>query len=138
MIKWKWFIVEGIVLWALGFFAIARPGIAAEAIVELVGWLLLFVGGIALFGGMTSQSGPRKPMSLAGGLTSLIFGMVFLLLPRGWHALLGRGCALLRVGVRVHNPPGHALIGGAMFKGHRAVWVRTHSLRSSQNPKQRF
>jgi uncharacterized membrane protein HdeD (DUF308 family) len=81
MIKWKWFIVEGIVLLALGFFAIARPGIAAEAIVELVGWLLLFVGGIALFGGMTSQSGPRKPMSLAGGLTSLIFGMVFLLLP---------------------------------------------------------
>ena len=81
MINWKWFIVEGIVLIALGFFAIVRPGIAAEAIVELIGWLLLFVGGIALFGGVTSQSGPRKPVSLGGGLIALIFGMIFLLLP---------------------------------------------------------
>ena len=81
MINWKWFIVEGIVLIALGFFAIVRPGIAAEAIVELIGWLLLFVGGIALFGGVTSQSGPRKPVSLGGGLVALIFGMIFLLLP---------------------------------------------------------
>lgn len=81
MNRWKWFIVEGTVLIALGIFAIARPGIAAEAIVSLIGWLLLFVGGIALFGGITSQAGPRKPASLGGGLVALIFGMIFLLLP---------------------------------------------------------
>lgn len=81
MNNWKWFIVEGIVLMALGIFAIARPGIAAEAIVSLMGWLLLFVGCIALFGGITSQSGPRKPASIGSGLVALIFGLIFLLLP---------------------------------------------------------
>ena len=55
MIKWKWFIVEGILLFLLGIFAIARPGIAAEALVELFGWLLIFLGALSLFGGVTSQ-----------------------------------------------------------------------------------
>ena len=63
MINWKWFIVEGILLILLGIFAIARPGIAAEAIVELFGWLLIFLGVISFIGGVTSQSGPRKPVS---------------------------------------------------------------------------
>jgi uncharacterized membrane protein HdeD (DUF308 family) len=81
MKTWKWFIVEGLVLLLLGMFAIARPGVAAEAVVSLVGWLLLFVGGVALFGGVSSQSGARKPASIASGLVALIFGMIFLLLP---------------------------------------------------------
>jgi uncharacterized membrane protein HdeD (DUF308 family) len=81
MIKWKWFIVEGIALFVLGILAITRPGIAVEAIVEFIGWLLLFVGGIALFGGLSSQSGPRKPISLGGGLVAIIFGLIFLLMP---------------------------------------------------------
>ena len=59
MIKWKWFIVEGIALFLLGILAITRPGIAVEAIVTFFGWLLLFVGGIALFGGLSSLFGGR-------------------------------------------------------------------------------
>lgn len=81
MKTWKWFIVEGVVLLFIGLFAITRPGFAAEAVVSIVGWLLLFVGGIALFGGVSSQAGARKPASIASGLVALIFGMIFLLLP---------------------------------------------------------
>jgi uncharacterized membrane protein HdeD (DUF308 family) len=81
MINWKWFIVEGIILFVLGIFAIAQPGIAAEAIVMLIGWFLLFVGGVAMLGGATSQVGPRKPVSLGGGLVAIIFGLIFLLMP---------------------------------------------------------
>ena len=72
MISWKWFIVEGVVLFVLGILAIASPGIAAEAIVMFIGWLLLFVGCFAILGGVTSQSGPRAPVSLGGGLFAVI------------------------------------------------------------------
>ena len=81
MINWKWFIVEGIFLIVLGVFAIARPGIAAEAVVLFLGWLLLLFGGVSLLGGLTSQSGPRKSVSIGGGAIALVFGLIFLLLP---------------------------------------------------------
>jgi uncharacterized membrane protein HdeD (DUF308 family) len=81
MINWKWFIVEGVVLFVLGILAIASPGIAAEAIVMFIGWLLLFAGCFAILGGVTSQSGPRAPVSLGGGLFAVIFGLIFLLMP---------------------------------------------------------
>ena len=59
MIKWKWFIVEGILLLLLGIFAIARPGIAAEALVQLFGWLFIFLGTFShvMFGGLGGFSG---------------------------------------------------------------------------------
>jgi uncharacterized membrane protein HdeD (DUF308 family) len=88
MINWKWFIVEGILLILLGIFAIARPGIAAEAIVELFGWLLIFLGVFSFIGGVTSQSGPRKPVSLAGGFFAIALGIIFLLLPVPTLALI--------------------------------------------------
>jgi len=88
MIKWKWFIVEGILLFIVGFFAVARPGIAAEALVELFGWLLIFLGAVSLFGGVTSQSGPRKPVSIVGGLFSVVFGLILLLLPAPTLAIM--------------------------------------------------
>ena len=81
MIKCKWFIVEGFLLLILGSFALARPAIAAEALVELVGWLLLVMGIVALVGGLTTQSGPRAPASIAGGIIGVIFGLLFLLMP---------------------------------------------------------
>jgi uncharacterized membrane protein HdeD (DUF308 family) len=81
MINWKWFIVEGLVLFVLGVLAIARPGIAAEAVIVFLGWLLLIVGGVSLLGGLSAQSGPRKPVSIGGGAVALIFGLLFLLLP---------------------------------------------------------
>jgi uncharacterized membrane protein HdeD (DUF308 family) len=81
MIKWKWFIVEGLVLFGLGILAIARPGIAVEAVISFFGWLLLVIGVVTLFGGVTSASQPRSQTSIASGLLALIFGLVLLLLP---------------------------------------------------------
>ena len=81
MIKYKWFIVEGIALFILGILAIARPGVAAEAIVTLLGWLLLFCGGFALLGCATLQTGPRKPSSITGGFVAIIIGLILLLMP---------------------------------------------------------
>jgi len=72
----------------LGIFAIARPGIAAEALVELFGWLLIFLGVLSVLGGATSQSGPRKPVSLGGGSIAIVLGLVFLILPAPTLALM--------------------------------------------------
>jgi len=54
-----WFIVYGVVMIALGIFAIAAPNIATLAVSLMVGWLLLF-GGVfgliaAIYGGRTAQ-----------------------------------------------------------------------------------
>ena len=81
MIKWKWFIVEGILLCVFGIFAIAQPEIAAVALEQLLGWLLVFVGGLAILGGVTAQAGPRVPTALIGGVLSLVCGLFLLLLP---------------------------------------------------------
>lgn len=81
MINWKWFVVEGCILVGLGVFAIARPGIAAEAIAMLVGWLLVLSGFIALLGGISNQVGPRSPISFATGLLMLLFGCTLLIMP---------------------------------------------------------
>mgnify|MGYP004001324783 CR=1 FL=1 len=81
MITWKWFIVEGILLFILGIFAIAQPEIATLTVVELLAWLLIFVGAFSLFGGVTSRSGPRVPSSLVGGIVALVCGIVMLVIP---------------------------------------------------------
>ena len=59
MIKWKWFIVEGVILFILGIFAVARPGLAAVAVEQVLAWLLIFGGAFSFFGGVTANSVPR-------------------------------------------------------------------------------
>ena len=43
---------------------------------------------VSLFGGVTSQSGPRKPVSIVGGLFSVVFGLILLLLPAPTLAIM--------------------------------------------------
>ena len=62
-------------------FAILQPSIAAEAIAMMIGWLLVFAGLFALIGGISHQSGPRSPVAFGGGLITLIFGFLLLILP---------------------------------------------------------
>jgi len=81
MIKWKWFIVEGAILFILGIFAVARPGLAAVAVEQVLAWLLIFGGAFSLFGGVTAQTGPRAPVSMAGGVIAIVCGILLLLLP---------------------------------------------------------
>ena len=76
MIKWKWCIVEGVLLFVLGILAISHPQEAALTIVDLLGWLLLVLGCFALVGGITAQAGPRVPPALAGGVIAFICGLL--------------------------------------------------------------
>jgi len=66
-----WFIVYGIVMVALGLFAIAAPNIATLAVGLMVGWLLLFGGAFGLFAVMSS--GQRAPGFWWHLLTSIVF-----------------------------------------------------------------
>ena len=88
MINWKWFFIEGIALLLLGIFAIARPGFAAEVLVELLGWLLIFFGVLSLFGGLSSHSGPRKHTSSVVGFIAVVLGLIFIFLSEPTLALL--------------------------------------------------
>tara|TARA_B100000579_G_C22712914_1_gene795493 strand:+ start:296 stop:826 length:531 start_codon:yes stop_codon:yes gene_type:complete len=81
MMNWKWFCIEGILLMILGVIALLQPSIAAEAIAMLIGWLLVIAGLVAVIGGISHQSGPRSPVAFGGGLVTLIFGFLLLILP---------------------------------------------------------
>ncbi len=88
MNKWKWFIIEGILLFVIGIFAIARPGVASEALVEFFGWLLLVLGLLSIFGVIANQTGPRTTSAMAGGAIAGVVGLIFLLMPVPTLALL--------------------------------------------------
>jgi uncharacterized membrane protein HdeD (DUF308 family) len=66
-----WFIIYGVVMMALGLFAIAAPNVATLAVGLMVGWLLLLGGG---FGLVAVMSGGRDaPGFWWNLLTSLVF-----------------------------------------------------------------
>jgi len=78
---WKVFLVQGIVMMALGLLAIALPEISTLAIDILIGWLF-FVGGIfrALML-LRSRSIPGFGWSFAAALLAVVLGILLVLRP---------------------------------------------------------
>ncbi len=78
---WKIFLIQGIVMMALGVLAVALPGISTLAIEILVGWLF-FAGG--LFRTLTilrSRTVPGFGWSLAAALLACVLGLVLVMHP---------------------------------------------------------
>ena len=78
---WKVFLVQGIVMMALGVLAIALPEISTIAIEIIIGWLL-FVGGI--FRAVMLLRAKRIPgfgWSLATAIVAVVLGAVLVLRP---------------------------------------------------------
>lgn len=95
----------GVLLLVIGLVALARTGIPAEALTEstasvgpftrtpLMAIIEIVVGLIVLVGGVTAEKGTLMGM----GLISIVFGLVWLIEPGAFNALLGvgRGSAVL-------------------------------------------
>ena len=77
-----WFVIYGILLIALGAFAIAAPGVATLAVELMVGWLLIFAGAFGLIA--VFSAGTTAPGFWWNLLTSFVFllaGIVLLARP---------------------------------------------------------
>jgi uncharacterized membrane protein HdeD (DUF308 family) len=78
---WKLFLIEGIVMIALGLLAIAVPEVASLAITIFIGWLF-FIGGIfRTVSLLQHRSMPGFGWSLATALLAIVLGLVLLLRP---------------------------------------------------------
>ena len=78
---WKLFLIEGIVMMALGLLAIAVPEVASLAITIFIGWLF-FIGGIfRTVSLLQHRSMPGFGWSLVTALLAIVLGLVLLLRP---------------------------------------------------------
>jgi uncharacterized membrane protein HdeD (DUF308 family) len=78
---WKLFLIEGVVMMALGLLAIAIPEVASLAITIFIGWLF-FIGGIFRTVSLLQHRGmPGFGWSLATALLAIVLGLVLLLRP---------------------------------------------------------
>ena len=78
----SWFIIYGLLLVALGVFAIVAPGVATLAVELTVGWLLLFggvFGLIALFS--SGRTAPGFAWNLLTSIAYILAGLALLARP---------------------------------------------------------
>ena len=77
---WGWYLVEGIVLVALGVAAVLIPVVATLAVTLVLGWILLISGVIGLITTFRATGAPGFTWSLISGILGVIVGLLLL----GW------------------------------------------------------
>jgi uncharacterized membrane protein HdeD (DUF308 family) len=78
---WKYFLIEGIILVALGFTAILVPPLATVAVEILIGWVVLASGVIGLVMTLRVRGAPGFGWSLASAIAAIVAGLVLLVWP---------------------------------------------------------
>ena len=78
---WKLFLIEGIILLALGLAAIVLPLIATVAIAIVIGWLLLMSGMVGLIATFRMRRAPGFWWSLLSAILAIAVGLMLLQSP---------------------------------------------------------
>jgi uncharacterized membrane protein HdeD (DUF308 family) len=78
---WVMFLVEGIVLLALGFLAILIPPLATLGVTILLGWLFLISGAMGLIATFWARQAPGFWWSLVSAILGIGAGLVLLVSP---------------------------------------------------------
>lgn len=78
---WKLFLVEGIILVALGFVAVAVPMVAGLAVAILFGWLFLISGIVGLITSFAMRRAPGFWWSLLSAVLAIVVGGWLLVQP---------------------------------------------------------
>src|SRR5471030_3153166 len=78
---WKLYLVEGIVLLALGFIAIVIPPIATLAVTILLGWLFLISGVVGLATSFMMRKAPGFWWALLSAALGILVGASLLAMP---------------------------------------------------------
>lgn len=79
--RWWLYLIEGLVLIALGFLAILVPPLAGLALTVLFGWLILFSGVVGLVSTFWTRNAPSFFWSLLSAILGIVVGVMFLLWP---------------------------------------------------------
>jgi uncharacterized membrane protein HdeD (DUF308 family) len=77
----RFFLIEGIVLLALGFLAIVVPPLATVAVTFLIGWLVLASGILGLIMTLRARGAPGFLWSLVSAVIGIVAGVVLLAWP---------------------------------------------------------
>ena len=78
---WVLFLIQGIILAALGLLAIGAPFLATVVVVKLAGWLFLIGGIVALASLFTGRSVPGSFWSFLSAIISILAGIYILYNP---------------------------------------------------------
>jgi uncharacterized membrane protein HdeD (DUF308 family) len=80
---WVLFLVEGLVLLALGLAAVLLPQLATFAIESVIGWLFLISGLVGIFTTAWMRRAPGFWWALLSALVAIVTGMILLWWPLG-------------------------------------------------------
>ncbi len=78
---WGWFLIEGILLVALGVAAVLIPVLATLAVTLVLGWILLISGVIGLITTFRATGTPGFTWSLISGILGVVVGFLLLRWP---------------------------------------------------------
>jgi uncharacterized membrane protein HdeD (DUF308 family) len=80
-VHWRAFLIEGIVLFILGLFAIVIPNVATLAVEVFIGWVLLLSGVVGLISTFRMRSAPGFGWSLLSAVIAIAAGVILLAWP---------------------------------------------------------
>jgi uncharacterized membrane protein HdeD (DUF308 family) len=80
-LHWRAFLIEGIVLFILGLFAIVIPNVATLAVEVFIGWVLLLSGGVGLISTFRMRNAPGFGWSLLSAVIAIAAGGILLAWP---------------------------------------------------------
>ena len=83
-IHWRLFLFQGLVMLALGIFAVALPIAATIAVDIFIGWLFLVCGIVGLFAIFSTRNIPAFTWSLVTAALSTAIGILLI-----WHPVAG-------------------------------------------------
>ncbi len=78
---WKLYVVEGVVLLALGLIAIVIPPLATLAVTILLGWLFFISGIVGIFTSFWMRQAPGFWWSLVSAVLGIVVGVSLLAMP---------------------------------------------------------
>jgi uncharacterized membrane protein HdeD (DUF308 family) len=80
-LHWRAFLIEGIVLFVLGLFAIVVPNVATIAVEVFTGWVLLLSGIVGLISTFRMRGAPAFGWSLLSAVIAIAAGLILLAWP---------------------------------------------------------
>jgi uncharacterized membrane protein HdeD (DUF308 family) len=80
-LHWRAFLIEGIVLFILGLFAIVIPNVATLAVEVFIGWVLLLSGVVGLISTFRMRNTPGFGWSLLSAVIAIAAGLILLAWP---------------------------------------------------------
>jgi uncharacterized membrane protein HdeD (DUF308 family) len=78
---WKFFLIEGLILLALGMVAVVVPPLATVAVEILIGWIVLVSGIVGLATTFRTRGAPGFGWSLLSAFIGIVAGVVLLTWP---------------------------------------------------------